>query len=46
MAILLNLVKTGLPGKAKRVKRFEQSNGLDTALYKNYLYLLSELVRL
>ena len=21
------------------VKRFERSNGLDTALYKNYLYL-------
>ena len=31
---------TGLPGKAKSVKRFERSNGLDTALYKNYLYLL------
>ena len=25
---------TGLSGKAKSVKRFEQSNGLDTALYK------------
>ena len=24
---------------AKSVKRFELSNGLDTALYKNYLYL-------
>ena len=24
---------------AKSVKRFERSNGLDTALYKNYLYL-------
>ena len=24
----------------KSVKRFERSNGLDTALYKNYLYLL------
>ena len=23
----------------KSVKRFERSNGLDTALYKNYLYL-------
>ena len=23
------------------MKRFERSNGLDTALYKNYLYLLS-----
>ena len=32
---------TGLPGEAKSVKRFERSNGLDTALYKNYLYLLS-----
>ncbi len=29
---------TGLPVMATRVKRFEQSNGLDTALYKNYLY--------
>ena len=29
---------TGLSGKAKSVKRFEQSNGLDTALYKNYLF--------
>ena len=33
-----------LPGEAengvKSVKRFERSNGLDTALYKNYLYLL------
>ena len=25
-------------GRAKSVKRFERSNGLDTALYKNYLY--------
>ena len=32
--------RTGLSGKAKSVKRFEQSNGLDTALYKNFLYLL------
>ena len=32
---------TGLPGRAKSVKRFERSNGLDTALYKNFLYLLS-----
>ena len=31
---------TGLPGERKSVKRFERSNGLDTALYKNYLYLL------
>ena len=30
----------GLPGEAKSVKRFERSNGLDTELYKNYLYLL------
>ena len=30
---------TCLPGEAKSVKRFERSNGLDTALYKNYLYL-------
>ena len=28
---------TGLPGRAKSVKRFERFNGLDTALYKNYL---------
>ena len=27
--------------KAKSVKRFERSNGLDTALYKIYLYLFS-----
>ena len=32
--------RTGLPGKAKSVKRFERSNALDTALYKNYLYLV------
>ena len=25
---------TRLPGRAKSVKRFERSNGLDTALYK------------
>ena len=25
------------------MKRFERSNGLDTALYKNYLYLLPHL---
>ena len=30
---------TGLSGRAKSVKRVERSNGLDTALYKNYLYL-------
>ena len=29
---------TCLSGRAKRVKRFERSNGLDTALYKNNLY--------
>ena len=29
----------GLSGRAKSVKRFDRSNGLDTALYKNYLYL-------
>ena len=28
----------GLPGRAKSVKRFERSNGLDTALYKNYFF--------
>ena len=28
----------GLPGKTKSVKRFERSNGLDTALYKNYFF--------
>ena len=28
---------TGLPGRAISVKRFEWSNGLDTALYKTYL---------
>ena len=31
--------RTGLSGRAKNVKRFERSNGLDTALYKNFLYL-------
>ena len=30
---------TSLPGEAKSVKHFERSNGLDNALYKNYLYL-------
>ena len=29
----------GLTGREKSVKRFERSNGLDTALYKNYLLL-------
>ena len=27
--------------EGKSVKRFEQFNGLDTALYKNYLYLFT-----
>ena len=26
-------------GRATRVNRFERSKGLDTALYKNYIYL-------
>ena len=34
---------TGQPGRAKSVKRFERSNGLDTALYKNYFYLFLHL---
>ena len=29
-------------GKCTCVKRFERSNGLDTALYKNYLYLFTK----
>ncbi len=29
---------TGLPGRTKTVQRFERSDGLDTALYKNYLF--------
>ena len=33
---------TGLSGKAKSVfKRFERSNGLDIALYKNYVFTFS-----
>ena len=28
----------GLSGRANSVQRFERSNGLDTALYKNYLF--------
>ncbi len=36
---------TGLTRRAKNVKRFELSNGLDTALYKNYLYLYNNLSR-
>ena len=31
---------TGLPGRAINVKRFERSNGLDTARYKTYLFIL------
>ena len=31
---------TGMPGEARSVKRFERSNGLDTALYKNYLFCI------
>ena len=30
--------RTGLSGRAKSVKRFERSDGLDIALYKNYIY--------
>ena len=36
---------TGLSARAKSFKRFERSNGLDTALYKNYLYLYLYLFR-
>ena len=32
------LVATGLPGE-ENCRRFDRSNGLDTALYKTYLYL-------
>ena len=38
--------RTGLPGEAKSVKRFERSNGLDTALYKNDLFILAILATL
>ena len=32
--------RTGLPGgRAKRVKRFERSDGLNTALYKNTTFI-------
>ena len=34
-------VPRGLPGRTKSVKRFERSAGLDTALYKNYLFTFS-----
>ena len=30
---------TGLSGRATSVKRFERSNGLDTALYKTNFFL-------
>ena len=30
-----------MPGEAKSVKRFERSNGLDTALYKNITFFTS-----
>ena len=30
--------RMGLSGRAKSVKLFEQTNGLDNALYKNYLF--------
>ena len=29
----------GLPGRAKGVHRYERSDGLDTTLYINYIYL-------
>ncbi len=32
---------TGLSGREKSVNCFERSNGLDTALYKNYLFFIS-----
>ena len=32
---------TGLSEEEKSVKRFERSNGLETALYKHYLYLFT-----
>ena len=32
---------TGMPGRANNVQRFEQSDGLDTALYKNYLFMMT-----
>ena len=35
----MNRSAAGGGGGAKSVKRFERSNGLDTALYKNYLFL-------
>ena len=35
----LVLERTGVSGRSKSVKRFARSSGLDTALYKNYLFL-------
>ena len=35
---------TVLPGRAKSVKRFERSNGLDTALYKNTVFFYSYII--
>ncbi len=35
----LVLERTGLSGRAKSIQHFERSNRLDTALYKNYLFL-------
>ena len=32
---------TGMPGEEKSVKCSEQSNGPDTALYKNYRFFLT-----
>ena len=37
------LERTGLPGRAKSVQRFERCNGLDTALYKNDLFYAAKL---
>ena len=33
---------TDLPARAKSVQRFEWTDGVDTALHKNYLYVFSE----
>ena len=35
----MNRSARGLPGRAKKVKRFKRSYGLDTELYKNYLFI-------
>ena len=37
---------TGLPGRAKSVQRFERYDGLDSALYKNYLYRFNLITRM